>query len=159
MQCYIQAFVLLQNSNFYGLVACERLMAVRFNSWERIRGTASVEFSLGIRMSSESATHSNCMICNLQRNFSNIRVLPTLVGFGSNQPPLTPKLPPLKPIYQYNFWRYWSNFYHLSNFLGRILYKYQSSYVHMSNFPCECHCTLKVLRNTWYFLSFLVRTM
>ena len=29
------------------------------------------------------------------------RVLPTLVGFGNYQPPLTPKLPPLKPIYQY----------------------------------------------------------
>ena len=29
------------------------------------------------------------------------RVLPTLVGFGIYQPPLTPKLPPLKPIYQY----------------------------------------------------------
>ena len=29
------------------------------------------------------------------------RALPTLIGFGNYQPPLTPKLPPLKPIHQY----------------------------------------------------------
>ena len=32
---------------------------------------------------------------------NNIRVLPTLVGFGNYQPPFTPKLPPLKPTYQH----------------------------------------------------------
>ena len=64
------------------------------------------------------------------------RVLPTLVGFGNYQHlslqnyHYQSQFTSTKQYkYHHKFWRYWSNFYHLSNFLGRTLKYYRRNWL------------------------------